>query len=292
MAIGKITGLFPSGKLNTSNAFSLEDDISLIKIIGMRNGDKALVEVEVGQNECDKKFVPYSPSCCGQLEFCFPQNEFILRTPNVYRLVLTNRFGYDSDPSWFENVEIYQTPVDGANLNLSEGNCGMGCCSQEVKCSPDGILIDGVLCNPPDTFVTSVSESAGGWNLIRNDGVIIPVPLSSPDGSIIVTGGKITVAPVVPGIDIHTTSIVEADDGWELIDNVGTHLAVPLSSPDNTITVVGGKITVNPETTAQAICADMDARNTLIACIGGGPQPLPTCAQISAFPVSASKIGG
>jgi hypothetical protein len=193
MAIGQLTKLFPGKIPLISNSFYVNNDVSQIKILGMRNGDEAIVEVQVGQHECDMKFVPYAPNCCGELVFCYPQNEFYIGAPNVYRLVMNNRFGsHITDPAWFENLEIYQMPVDNKYLNLAEGNFNMGC-SQEIRCTEDGITIDGVLCRAPDTFVTDVTVSASGWNLVRNDGVILPVPLTSVDNSVTINGNDLSV---------------------------------------------------------------------------------------------------
>jgi len=191
--IGQLTSLYPGRDLLTSNTFAVSGEVSQIKIIGMRPGDQALVEIQVGLNECDVTFVPYAPNCCGELYFCYPQNEFYLGAPNVYRLVLSNRFGsHLTDPAWFENLKIYQTPVDSKYLKLSEGCDDMGC-AQVIRCTPDGITIDGILCPADDTFLINVIPSASGWTLVMNDGTTLQVPLTSIDGSVDINGFDISV---------------------------------------------------------------------------------------------------
>jgi hypothetical protein len=177
--IGKSTQIFPGGSLYVSHSFKLEDDLIKLALVGLQNGDCIEVEYVVGNSDCDEKWIAYSPSCCGQLKFGYPQGEVFLNVPNRYRLRLSNRFGsHLTDPAWFENVEIYQTPVTGTNINLSEGNCGMSGCSADVKCSAAGVTIDGVLCAAPDTKVTSVVPTATGWTLVQNDGTTHTLTLS------------------------------------------------------------------------------------------------------------------
>ena len=172
MAIGTQTQLYPSDMTNTSNSFKLEDDISVIKILGMSPGDSAFVEVNVGTGECDNVWVPYIPCATGQLEFSYPRNEFYLTVPNKYRLVLSNEAGlHNIDPSHFEDVRILQAPVE------SEALVNSRCCDENC-----------------DVYViAAIPSGTGGWTLIRNDGETIDVDLISSDNSIIINGNDIIV---------------------------------------------------------------------------------------------------
>lgn len=263
MAIGQITTLFPNSKSSyISNSFALDESVSLIKIIGMQWGDKAQVEVQVGEHECDKWFVPYKPTCCGQLEFCYPQNEFYLTVPNVYRLVLTNRFNTDiTDDSRFTNVRIYQSPVDSdymTNIAL-QGNNDMSC-MQEIACTPEGITIDGVLCAPIDTYVSSVVPSAGGWTLVMNDGTTRDVPLTSNDGTVTIVGNDISVE------DTYLESVTEIPQGWNLMMNNGAAINLPLYSTDGSVSISGGDLSVEV--------------------------PIPFCESVQNLPRFTARVGG
>lgn len=194
MAKGKQTILFPSNVVNTSNSFSLKDDVSVITLVGMQAGDSVLVEVEVGANECDKRWVSYNPHCC-QAQFNYPQNQFFLHVPNKYRLLLTNATDLHlTDPSHFENVEIYQTPVDSDSLSA---NLLQGC--SDMSCNQTG--------------VTSVSPSAtgAGWDLVSGSSSI-PIVARSADGTLEIVGNNFEV-----DVDALATKICNTNTAKEIL---------------------------------------------------------------------------
>jgi len=262
MAIGNITQIYPSTIKYTSSMFSLDKDVIKVQVIGLQETDCVCVETVIGSTECDERWVPYNPDCCGQLCFGYPQGQFFLNVPGRYRLVLSNRLGNElTDPSWFSNVEIYQTPVDGKNINLSEG-CGSMGCSQKIQCSPDGILIDGILCPSSDTFVTNVNESANGWMIIQNDGSTFDITLESSDGSIDISGGDIKI-------------------------NV-QNLADVICADSDAKEALKLCLAADGEDLATAICASPQGTDILTDCLVDNGI---VCQGISDLPISSTMIG-
>lgn len=161
MASSKSKNLFPSEDLYTSNTFKLEEDIALVKVHGLKEGDRVCVEVEFKSDNCSEMFIPYVPSCKEQLCFEYPQTEFMLTVPNRYRLVLSNDDDeHLNDPAWFTDVEIVHKIVNGAFTTFGGNEC----------CDPDKFAV-AVAGGIPD-----------GWNIVMNDGTLIPFTLTVGDG--------------------------------------------------------------------------------------------------------------
>ena len=273
MAVGKLTQIYPSTSRFTTSTFKLEDDIIKIQLVGLQETDCVCVETVVGTGDCDEKYIPYSPDCSGQLCYGYPQGQFFLNVPGRYRLVLSNRLDkHLTDPSWFENVEIFQTPVDGKNINLEEGNCGMGC-SQKIECDPLGIKIDGVLCAAPNKHVDSVIAATQGWNLLMNDAQVISIPLTSPDETITVVGSTVVVNPV------KAAEKIAADE------DATTALSVGICANEDAKTNLVTCLTTT-------ICQQATLAKNLADCLPSNVTAANVCGVLATFPLSTTLIGG
>ena len=225
MAVGKLTHIYPSTIKFTTSTFKLEDDIIKIQLVGLQETDCVCVETVVGTGDCDEKYIPYSPDCCGQLCYGYPQGQFFLNVPGRYRLVLSNRLNnHLTDPAWFENVEIFQTPVDGKNINLDQGDCGMAC-AQKIECDPLGIKIDGVLCAYPATDAAAVATAIA----------------ANPTSIRLIAAGigadPIATRSIATGIADDATSMTLISNGVTI---TAAKLCAALAGVQNTTTFVGG----------------------------------------------------
>lgn len=162
MAKSNFRKLYPSGTDDcVSNIFTHTQDISVIKMLNMREGDYVSVEAMIGE-QCDNKFFPYAPTCCGPICVGYPQTEFYLEVPNTYRLRLGSCNPESaSDPSWFSEVEIYQNIVKSSHIT-------------DVTCSQDTQA-----CHK-DVFAVSAQTMGVGHNVAvhRNDGESFEIPFN------------------------------------------------------------------------------------------------------------------
>ncbi len=161
--------IFPNGDGSLySTEFDLESNFGVVTVVGLQEGDSVCVEVYSG-NECDGVWSEFAPTCCGQMCICYPQNQIFLALPAKYRLFFSNnRDLHLTDSSHFENVEAFykvvKSDVDLTSV-FNTGDCGMSGCT------------------PPDVYVSSaIVADPTGFNLIRTDGEVIPMPLVAENG--------------------------------------------------------------------------------------------------------------
>lgn len=132
MAFGNTTNITPDLVPLLSKEFKLQEDFGIINVTGWGPGDRALVEVYVG-DECGGEWVPFAPSCCGQVCFAYPQTQLYLAVPNRYRFIFSNiNDEHINDGSWFENLKVIAEKVS-SNVDISaylKGNENMGCGTQ------------------------------------------------------------------------------------------------------------------------------------------------------------------
>lgn len=125
--------LFPSEDQDISNMsaeFESTDGVMMIVFKGLKKGDKALVEFEMGDSECDPFWVPLV-DCCGQVGIECPKTFLLLPLPLRYRIVLIDKDdNYLTDPSHFSDVMIQSFRI---NPNLNVADMYHSCCNEEVE---------------------------------------------------------------------------------------------------------------------------------------------------------------
>lgn len=192
MADSQNLNLFPSNTPFTSNNFSLIEDLGVIHIDGWTEGDSVCVEIQVG-TECDPKWIPYGPGCCGQQCICYPQSQLFISVPGQYRFVFSNKDDeHLTDPEWFDNLSVIGEKVS-SNLDLTyllEGCSDMACglTREEVK-----EIVEACLALNPDKHVADVIPTGDGvFTVIMNDGSTIPFEIVAGEG-VAIDGNVISV---------------------------------------------------------------------------------------------------
>lgn len=218
--------IFPSEDINFSSRFELIENLGIVSISGLQDGDEVKVEIFIG-TECDGEYVPFAPDCCGQQTMNGNQNQLFLSIPGRYRLEFSNINGnHLTDPSWFENVNAFYRIVE-SNVNLNQYTKGdsMGCglSISDVKIIADGAIAEaGCQCvselNSLDDRIV-VLENKEDLRLTSTN------TITNPDGSI-------TIEYFDQNGDLMTTSVTSPPTQDIDFDDINR-----IDNPDGTVTI-------------------------------------------------------
>lgn len=295
MSKGNLKYLFPSDTPNVSNEFQLLESVGVVSFDGLQAGDCVCVEIFVG-DECDGRWIPFNPTCCGQVCMAHPQNQLYLVMPNKYRLTLSNKDDmHITDPSWFENLVIFFEPVE-SDVDLTQyiqGALSMACGPNvSVSCDPTTgsmtVVVDGNSCTVTPGSTVTTATLPDGTQIITVDGgtpIVIPPQISvACDPAGIMIDGVLCPFPttqvvsVVDNGDCTGTITVDGVSVDFLTEEKDLHDPASLSSTDGVFTIASTgqsfDLTFVESVAATQLASDAGAMSVITNAIVGNPANL------------------
>lgn len=288
MAFGNTTNITPGPVPLVSKEFKLQEDFGIINVTGWGLGDRALVEVYVG-DECGGEWVPFAPSCCGQVCFSYPQTQLYLAVPNRYRFIFSNiNDEHINDSSWFENLKVIAEKVS-SNVDISaylKGNENMGCGTQASLTNGPGncttITIAGnssVIC--PGSNVSIIQPNDDN-TIVTIDGQAYVIPhgdqVRCVQGGIEINGVFCQTGSVVSFVDNGDCTATLTINGVQhtvLIEEKDLHDPANVVSSDGVLSIATSgqafDLTFEEENAAAQIAGNPDALEILQLALDTSP---------------------
>lgn len=291
--------VFPGDESLYSNEFQLIRDLGIVSVVGLADGDTASFEVRVGR-ECEYTWIPFAPTCCGQISVDNGKTQELLALPNTYRIILSNVDGnHLTDPAWFENVQIYYQIVE-SDLDLSaylKGDSCMGCgisvsdviaiveqaqANAACACGDELALVDADITALETRVLTLEGSSANSLtSTVTVAGGVVTFTLG--DGSTVdvdvTTDAELAAAlAALPADEFVTTNTVTGST-VNLFTNQGNpagsfDLPGVVDNGDGTLTItpVGGTPVTVAVGADDQVVASADGSVTIVPTVGAGGQ--------------------